>query len=206
MTRVPMTIRNQFSFCYEANEAELNRFNIQGYYRVLHVKKKFSKNFELEYDTTFANLLFFNDGTFASEFYNNIDDMEHLFNEISKHGKNSDFFRTGYWGVYIIDGDTLKTQSINHPSALSSTWHAVERWYKIVDMETIRIIGAKKLGTSTGETKTTMSFNRRADEIFWEAKFIPQEILPSSDSWLKDEKWFWCNEENYKAWKKSQSK
>lgn len=34
-------------------------------------------------------------------------------------------------------------------------------------------------------------------------RFIPESNLPDPDlSWLKRRKWYWCDEEEYKAWRK----
>lgn len=78
---------------------------------------------------------------------------------------------------------------LNHPSP-PPTWSSWELQFKVINKNEIIQIDANPLHKMT-----------KSDWINWEsyekersykpALFVPTKVLPVSNSWLKNEKWFW---------------
>jgi hypothetical protein len=50
------------------------------------------------------------------------------------------------------------------------------------------------------------SFFGRKRAVSNTATFIPLKEIPPSDCWLKKKRWFWCDKEKYRAWKKERKR
>jgi hypothetical protein len=151
--------------------------DINGYYSMRDLSHE-RENPDYRY-----NIIFFKDGMFARQFFPSwlpakVEDVEN--------------FGASEWGVYRIEGDTIKTQGIHH-----GTWivpyGGLEEWYKIINKTCIKNIYGKFLP----EQKEFYSYM-----YYSPAEFIPLSIIPSSDHcWLRYDKHFWRNESDWKAYR-----
>ncbi len=111
----------------------------------------------------------------------------------------------GYIGYYKIDNDTIKIKVINHPSFLSPTWMAYEEWYKIINQNTLQLVAHRQLDIDSQEKDYYYPIEIVDTTKISAARFESLETIPYSEySWLLKQKWFWCNESEYKQWKKQQ--
>jgi len=185
---VPQEIIENFSYCYNDNYTGLdNLIKTNGYYTTNYTIK--SDNNEAN-DTIireyFNDIVFFNNGLFA---YNAAIPEKYNFQRKS--------ISSAYWGLYKFDKDTIKAKYINRPSYIAP-WEAWEIWYIVINEYTIREIYIKPIHPMTESdwmvfydyTLPKMNFNTYS--------FVP--LTPNRDDicWLKREKWFWCNEEDWK--------
>jgi len=98
-----------------------------------------------------------------------------------------------YWGVYKIKDDTLIVYRYDKGTFWKG-WSLSEEKYKIIDRKTVQRIyyrGILKADDSYYNTNTPWIYN---DNLH----FTSVDLLPSSDCWLKEEKWIWCNEQDWK--------
>ncbi len=128
---------------------------------------------------------------------------EKTFQEVIAKGKGHYFYKDLVWGRYRIYGDTIKIQETNHPSLLSPTWMPKECWYLIINKTTLMPLGFKYIRTSIEEKDTGKIILFSKDQYF-PATFFSAKTPYSEYSWLLKQKWFWCNESEYKQWKKQQ--
>ena len=105
----------------------------------------------------------------------------------SKYG-----WRRNEWGLYELRDSTIKVEFVHHPSPPERYESYIVR-YKVIDRHTIQEV---------------FSFENDAfysDSTLKTYHFMPVENLPSSECWLKSEKWFWCKE-GRKAYKRQMKK
>jgi hypothetical protein len=93
------------------------------------------------------------------------------------------------WGCYVICGDTIKVRTVKRAGCggMDAIWWLDEKWFKIIDKNTLE----KIYPTYSGLYLT---------------KFHSLTVRPNSDCSLKKKKWFWCNEELYKEYKRTLKK
>ena len=106
------------------------------------------------------------------------------------------FLNSGYWGLYSVHDDTIITQYINYPS-WNMPWNATEQIFVFDEQGKLNSIQTRALGITN-----TNIIPSRTELIRHPAEYIPLETLPSSDAWLKREKWFWCDESEWRAYMK----
>ena len=209
--KVPKDIKSRFAYCYDGQNTGIDTLiNTDGYYSMGCITDRWGYLGKYEHiiDTVFVNLMFYKNGIFIYNFddYNhNIPQYFKNIVEYTKNGNDIPFFQRFYWGLYIISGDTIITQYVNHPSPLSLTWLARENRYKIIDSNTIQYIYSKILDRKTEEERKI--FQKSMEQSlsdYLPASFIPVEVKPSSDCWLKKEKWFWCDEIKYEEYMMNQ--
>lgn len=201
---VPTNIKKKYTYCYDEDTTEIKTdFNMEGYYRTTN---HFVDMVGEKTDTVAHNIMFFKDGTFVSGFYDTdrrrkeVADVSKYLEEIASSPDNEqskNFYSWFYWGTYEVDDDTIKAQCINHPPALNPYWYFTEIWYKIIDEETIVEIFHKSLHFSDSESKSKNDIKLGEDKY----QFVPLKIKPETKFWLKNEKWFWCDEAEYEEWK-----
>jgi hypothetical protein len=143
---------------------------------------------------------FFEDGTWvAFSFKCDISENEIKFNmskSIKSWVKDRQIRWGSYWGVYKIRGDTLIMFKYDEGSFWKG-WSLYEYQYKILDRNSIQRIYIK------GLLKEDLRYDRNNNISPWKkndepAIFFPADSLPSSDCWLKEEKWIWRNEQDWK--------
>ncbi|MDR2815114.1 MAG: hypothetical protein LBB62_00195 [Proteiniphilum sp.] len=100
-----------------------------------------------------------------------------------------------YWGVYSIQNDTIIVHEYDIPGFLVKGWDIREQRYKVIDRKTIQEVYYELLLAPDDTYKTYNPW--RNDELRY---FFPADSLPPSDSWLKEEKWIWRNESDWKKY------
>jgi len=142
--------------------------------------------------------IFFEDGTCCSfRFKEGVtEDMkkENLFQAIYSWEQKGQI-RWGSWGVYKIDRDTIVVQSVVKAGWFSQPWSFSEFKYEIIDRQTLKWIYYKSLPADKYDTDNPYDRTRSKNII---SEFISADSLPSSDCWLKEEKWIWRNEQDWK--------
>ncbi len=196
---VPKHIKQGFTYCYYKSETNIKKLiNVEGYF-VNNTQNSSSLAF-----------MFYEDGTFLYEFFD-VDEgrrekgksnISLYFQEIidDTTGKVSTSFNKWFkWGLYIVDGDTIKTQYVNHPLSISPNWSAWEVWYKVIDRNTIIEIYSKPIHYMTASDWKNWEKNKKQREkTIVPSKLIPVKEKPVPDCWLKREKWFWCNKKDWR--------
>lgn len=176
--------------CYSIKKQNNNTLKNDGYYEfadpMLHITK-----------ATIQRVIFYNDGFCISNFEPN-------YYEETKN-KYFGFYRRGtYFGNYEISHDTIKAHFVESPGGMS--WGNKFIWYKIIDSNTIKEIAFKyrePIQNNDLQKYDNLPYRKNISS----GKFVKHETLPNPDkSWLKNEKWFWCDEKQYKQWKETQHK
>jgi len=149
-------------------------------------------------DQNYLKMMFFEDGTYVSSFSFKKDIPE---NEIKANMSKSlaggiedkQFSWGNDWGVYKIEGDTLVAYYYLRGS-FWTPWYFDEVRYKIIDKITIQKIYWK------GLLKIDEQYNKERSPWINGSylHFTPADSLPSSDCWLKKQKWIWRNEQDWK--------
>ena len=211
--RIPKSIKNSFTYCYDGRYSGIDTLiNIDGYYEEMFIEetsqwiaKDFFKVTPIYYiDTFYHRFMFYDNGMFVYhilDFYYDAQKKKRVKKDVSlllkDIAENSEIhcaknFYGNYWGGYIISGDTIKMQKMYKGRSLNSGWHLRENWYKIIDKSTILCINSFNLPT----TEISQPVQRTRYPVI----FIPIPTKPPPDkSWILKEKWFWCNEEEWKA-------
>ena len=140
--------------------------------------------------------MFFEDGTYVSFSFNrDIPENERKTNmskSVTRWIGNKQVNWGNYWGVYKIEGDTLIAYYYLRGS-FWTPWYLNELRYKIIDRTTILPIYSKGLLPSD-EQYGRDPWLKNANYFH----FTPADSLPSSDNWLKEEKWIWRNEQDWR--------
>lgn len=177
---------------YESNTTTIrDLIEIDGYYPVSH---------ELRYGAC----MFFEDGTWVQfPFKSGISQKETKINLISSvlssmNNRQSNWGQ--YWGVYKVSNDTIIVHAYDKPGTLS-VFKAIssnEIRYKIIDKNTIQKIYFR-INSKSGDM-----YYQDIGESYWleetPMNFISADSLPSSDNWLKENKWIWRNESDWKEY------
>ena len=137
--------------------------------------------------------MFFEDGTWVDfSFKRNLSENEiqvNMSKSVNSWIKDEQVRWGSYWGVYKIEGDTLIVHRYDKGS-FWKVWSLHEERYKIIDSKTIQRIYFKGLLKGNGDYDPW-----RVNDNFY---FTSADSLPSSDCWLKEEKWIWRNEQDWK--------
>ena len=159
----------------------------------------------LAYD---ARLMFFEDGTYASNFsFKRGLAIENVVENMSGSIRRDTYeYPRGRWslymGVYRIEGDMIIGHLYMPPFNnvfyyLGPDWSIYEERYKIVNRTTIKRVYFR------GLLKTAETHYRDLGKSPWVDDpphiFVPAKNLPS-DNWLKEEPWIWRNESDWKAY------
>lgn len=202
--QVPLRVKENFSECYNFQDKYYDtKIKFSGYYVNVepferrHYDSKTGKMFGTTLDTIYANIIFFSDGLVVTGFSGlncgncDIETNSQFISDVSQNKvPEKDSFYNGFnWGLYRIFGDTIKIQVVNHPPRFNPYWYLFEHWYLIKKDGTLFPIYSKNLidDKVLEKTETTISY-----------RHIETNILLPSETWLKKEKWFWCNEEDWR--------
>jgi len=161
--------------------------DIDGYYQNMDYSK-----IMLFEDGIYVDQFFFKQGLSKSEIQENM--SKSLYCGVENKKKYWGF----HWGVYKIVEDTIIVHHYLRGSWWTP-WYADEIRYKIIDRTTIQPIYSRDLRQS--EEQYYKEYNKSSwiknGDVFY---FTPAHSLPSSDCWLKEEKWIWRNESDWKAY------
>jgi len=141
--------------------------------------------------------IFFEDGTCVTLFWFKegiTEDMkrENLSQAIYSWKQKGQVRWGTYWGVYKIDKDTIVLQNATKAGLFNMSWSFDKIKYKVLDRQTLKLIYHKDLLAKAGGDPYEIGKKTFID------KFVPADSLPSSDCWLKEEKWIWRNELDWK--------
>jgi hypothetical protein len=208
-SQVPLRVQNNFTFCFDTTKNFIRtKLKFNGYYvksepflRPRYDIKSGITNYEL--DTLYSNIIFFSNGLFAREFQQLVcnkcsstdDKMRYFYNFDSSLCNYNDLFYNSFrWGVYTIEDNLIKTQSLNRQIWPNPYWYLVEVWYLIDSNLAIRSVYAKDLI----EGKELVN-EKNSDNVHY---FINASLKIPPYTWLQNEKWFWCDAKQYDAWRK----
>ncbi|GHU71835.1 hypothetical protein FACS189413_14060 [Bacteroidia bacterium] len=163
---------------------------IDGYYSSLEHRTK-------------GGTMFFEDGIFVN-FSFDIDVSEedikaNMSKSVAGRIKNNQLQWGSWLGVYTIEGDTIIVHYYMRGSWWTP-WYASEVRFKVIDRTTILPIYLRDFLLT--EEQYYKEYNRSPWIKNKIACFHPANSLPSSDCWLKEEKWIWRNESNWKNYMK----
>jgi len=198
---VPKYIRNAFSYCYNNEDTGIDSLiNIEGYYYISYPDTGFLKG------GSFSFILYRN-GLYKALLPAKYDSIKKQYDislglqevVIYRDCEKAKWFYFGIWGGYVICNDTLKIQYIDKPWPLSSTYGS-EEWFKVVDRNTLILINTMPLSTDKSDWRNYEYYKSIRDEqAKYPAVFVPVPVKPSpDDAWILKEKWFWCNEQDWK--------
>jgi hypothetical protein len=114
-------------------------------------------------------------------------------------------------GCFVVNRDTIIAQWISKYT--QTNFVAWESKYKILDKNTLLFIGTRplykvdplpaiELERKELEEKDFEKVFGRKRIVNDTATFVPLKEVPPSDCWLKKKRWFWCDKEEFKKWKK----
>jgi hypothetical protein len=191
--QVPYRVRKQFTQCYNPRtDYSKTSLRFNGYYILktepyLAIDSRGGNAGSRDADTAFNKLMFFPDGIFvlassnsSRKFY----DLNMLTRLNKKHDLDSElFYRTGNWGLFELIGDTLKMQRTNSNDRLNPYWVYGENW-----------------STLSGDSLVYIHYKNYPQNVGRKAwlEFVETNTQLESNTWLKKEKWFWCNKSDFK--------
>jgi hypothetical protein len=190
----PSKVTQGFKYCYDGKNTGLDTIiNIQGYYTMghPHVRSGLNAVYKPRIDTVDINFMFFPDGIFLYNFFDHNKNIPEYFKRIvenTNNGKTDHFFKSFYWGRYIVEKDTIKAQYFNIPKSLNDGWFSGEIWFNIISKNEVKEID----NPSTAEKNKWSESQGFAVYKSLTATFNPVGLLPSSNTKLKKKKWFWC--------------
>lgn len=181
-----------------------SKLNINGYF----VDENYIDTIYREDNREWYNLIFLEDGTYAhfgfkKEFLDTLQSMDNVIQldrNIKKGGKYDTYWGTSK-GYYVVHDDTIVAKSFIYEQFV---WTMEVREYLILDKNTIKLIkiryydstnicwDANKIAEYHGANKHIHIFH------FHPATELPSSVFVS----IKRKKWFWKNNEDWKAHKK----
>jgi hypothetical protein len=142
-------------------------------------------------------LMFFEDGTCVQfAFKRNVSENDiraNMSNSVVSWIDNKQIRWGTWWGVYKIEGDTLIVYFYDKGLSFLKAWDLMENRYRIIDRKTILRIYFK-IRTDDNYYKFHSPWLGNGYPFY----FNSADSLPSSDCWLKEEKWIWRNESDWK--------
>lgn len=229
----PRSIIDAFSFCFNNRETGIEKhIDINGFYRGYTLIERGNRIDSVFTNYIFySNGLFvtefrdWNGKRNETELKNNLKigikdksigdridnisvSLKEIFND--RTIEEAQYFYNSTWGVYKICGDTIKVQYIYKPIRGELTgWKASELWFRIIDRNHIEYIDEYPL-TIKGNKANTCSQNRinpQNKKKLSQIKLVCTTPTPKFDfSWILREKWFWCNENDWKEFMRNRKK
>lgn len=206
--KVPITVKQTFSYCIMNDSLyNNNKFDLTGYYEFFRYIKNENNEIILKDSTSSNRYFFFKDGTFMIIRHpkrNLESNFEEMISYVKQGKKHPGYYNTD-WGAYRLFGDTIKAQYMNHKSFMAENrMYLFEEWFFIQNYNTIQHVGGKYLVAYNGGelvvNKKPGFIDKYSSIQLKPATFVPVKNIPPPNSWLKNEKWFWCNEKDYMEW------
>lgn len=193
-------VKKKFTYCYDGQYTGIDKLiNVDGYYTIGEERDTYGINavFIHKIDTFNTNFMFWRDGTFLYNFFDYNNDIPKYLKNIvdnTKKGKKDNFYKYFSWGRYIICGDTIKAQYIHAPNGLNDFWYGYEIAFKIINKTTLKYLPteSKTLNYYATDIEINEMKENEKQSKYLPATFVPVEVIPSSDCWIKKKKWFWC--------------
>ena len=186
------------AYCYNGDYTGLDTLiEMRGYYKF---EQRFTRNVGFPSvpvpDTLTFTALFMNDGIFIYNF-------NPKYYESTSKTRFGFYNRRTKWGRYYTSGDTIKAQFVESPGGMS--WEQGQFWFQIINHITIRELNFQYREPITQHDILMYQQSEKSKNTSL-GHFTKYDLLPDSDqSWLKKQKWFWCNKEDYLIWQKNKS-
>jgi len=183
-------VKNDFTFCYQNENTGLDSLiNINGIYYI-NINSVDREAIKHPYDTIYSAYKFFENGFFT------INPDTSVFSINVETEKNSLFYHYyGKFGCYKLIGDTIKAQFLNPPGSM--TWDRAEIWFLIINDNTL-----KRIYRGDGKNVDINNFQSKFKNntcILFPIENYPLDI---KKTWLIKKKWFWCNKDDLKSYRK----
>jgi len=190
---IPRKVKNALTICYTGTHTNIgDLININGYYYNPHNNNQC--------------LIFYDNGLVVSRFgdYNkerwNKDEPENIplfLNEVADNPYSRDakfYYDFVDCGNYTISGDIIKVQMIHKSYSINDSWKGRERWYRVIDRNTLQCIKYIFLTTNKRTKASYEYYESNSPGLGTYSEFVPTDAIPSPDYyWILKEKWFWCN-------------
>lgn len=195
-TRVSRERFNLTEFCYtggKKNKGEALRNT--GYYTTTIGSSWTSGDPSItRYSESSSNSIFYEDGVVIFNFFPD-------YFQKTKDKPYGFYNRGTQWGSYVISNDTIKALILESPGGMS--WEVDEYGFKILNKDTLMRLYHIHRGHDASK-RVIHDYTKETDSYISLTHFTPYDSLPNPNlSWIKRRKWFWCDREEYKAWKKS---
>lgn len=171
-------VKKAFTYCYaDAYTGIDTLINTDGYYN--------------------RRTFFYKNGLVVEGYY---PERDHLELQKLKEFSEERFTSMYFIGIYRIYGDTLKIQYIRETQSLNDAGSGIEKWYKIIDKNTMLCINDFNNTTIKRERELSKSY---PSDIGDTLRFVPVSVkIPQPDDNLLKRKWFWCNEQDWENYMK----
>jgi hypothetical protein len=186
-TYVTKKERQEFACCYTGKDTDIESYiDINGIYTT----------YDKEYNDYPINMIFLKDGIMAWQIFLNKEKYEsdtciNLIEEVAVvKDKSKLIIPSTLKGMYWIQGDTIIVRFLDKPSLLYRS-SITEHWYKIIDRQTLQFIYLLMDNTNA------QWINKHRYSL---VRFHCADSIPNTTCWLKEQKWFWCNEEKWKEY------
>jgi hypothetical protein len=189
-------VKTGFTNRFEGHNTGLSKkINITGIYRYWDKDElgRPEKNRNTN-DTSFVDMIFYDDGTFAWNLWlpTEFNNYEQYFSSVISKGKKDDLYIGHYWGIYSIAGDTIKAQYLMNASP-GTPWYTGESWFLIKDPTTLQLIYFNDFDKGNdGNPNRYPNYVQRASLV----KFMSLKNIPPPLGWIKNESFFWRNEQD----------
>jgi hypothetical protein len=195
----PLYIRQSISGYEDMATNIRDLINIDGYF--VHAEPE-------QTDSSYTYFMFFEDGMVNMRVHdynvfplsNTTENIPQYIHQIlsDENGKQAKWFYNSLgWGRYTITNDTIK---INYHSGWGyPNCYAFEMWFKVIDRNHIVDIYFASITKTTPQTIDAQKQKYIYDDAI-PSRFVPLEKTPYPDSWIKKKKWFWRNEQDWKAY------
>jgi hypothetical protein len=178
---VPRYLKESYIGCYDNVPTGIDSLlDLSGYFLM-------TSSDPFQNETNYQFLIFYNNGMvfrswrWVTQFAGHIVSIQQHLQEAYP-----DHLGSGDWGLYELKNNIIKVEFVHHPSPPEIYYTEIAR-YVILDRHTIQEV----------------TDFEDSDDVKATYHFVPVEKLPSSECWLKSQKWFWCDEEQYKKHKKT---
>lgn len=180
---VHKSVIQDFDYCYSKSETGIESLiNINGYYEVSYTSLIENKVIRQE------AVVFYDDGIYLE-----FPSVEMLLDSHSISKKSWGEMNVNC-GIYKLFLDTIKVQYVYIGSATSG---CETIFYKVKRFDTIDEV-------FYGNCEAPPKMFLKNNEVSKSIKFIPYSKIPEANQiWLKQKKWFWCDEQEWKAYKDS---
>ncbi len=194
---VPFNVQEDFTYCYHnKNITGLDSLiKVDGIYFLNNSTSNKNSLSEVAVGDLYPNYVFYENG-FCSA---NVPSIWFLEGETIK----SSYIHGSTWGLYRVSGDTIKAQYIPQPGGMSIA--KIERWFLIENETSIKQLYLKYHDPITSmEVKKYLKDTLKQFYYLDDFSFVHLDSMPEPQkSWIIKKKWFWCDKEEYKTFKKT---
>ena len=186
---------NHMKMCF-CNDFTLTRGRIRtdGFYYypkktepVMFDEILYTKDSENPWGRSIYRVVFYSDGLFGGEIWMDEGDIG-----------------AGEWGIYEISNDTIIIECLTRGS-MNATSYGFRDTLIVKSPDTLILLSRTPICPELSNHKNYFYCYKgeRGDEFY----FMPCDSLPNPEkAWVKRKKWFWCNEDEWKQYKKTRKR